>query len=123
MKRRILQWIIFLMLYFSSEGAFVSSSEAAVNGLKPLMKGRLLKSVFKDHGTTIKGLHEAIHLKVVQRGKEVIVDENKKGGKGNNGGGDLLRPRARKGGANSLHPATSLRFISLGLLLSTLFFF
>ncbi|KAK8505372.1 hypothetical protein V6N13_045811 [Hibiscus sabdariffa] len=117
MKRRILQWIIFIMLYFSSEG------EAAVNGLKPLMKGRLLKSVVKDHGTTMKDLHEAIQFKVVQREKEVIVDEKKKGGKGSTGGGDLLRPRARKGGANSLHPTTPLRFALLGLLLPTLFFF
>ncbi|KAK8602558.1 hypothetical protein V6N13_057810 [Hibiscus sabdariffa] len=119
MRRRILQWIIFIMLYFSSEG------EAAGNGLglEPLMKGRLLKSVVKDHGTTIKDFHEAIQLKVVQREKEVIVDEKKKGGKGSTGGGDLLRPRARKGGANSLHPTTPLRFALLGLLLPTLFFF
>ncbi|XP_039051304.1 uncharacterized protein LOC120192621 [Hibiscus syriacus] len=120
MKRRILQWIIFITLYISSDRAFISSSEAAVNDLKPLMKGRQLKSVFKDHGTRIKGLHEAIELEVVEREKEVIVDEKKKGGKGSYGGGDLPRPRARKGGANPLHPTP---FALLALLLPTLFFF
>ncbi|TYI22615.1 hypothetical protein ES332_A06G115700v1 [Gossypium tomentosum] len=124
MKRRVSQWIIFIIVCFLSETAFISPSQATVNDLKQSMKEKQLKDFLDRHEKTIKGWHEALHLKMVQREKKVIIEQKKKGGKGGGsyGGGSLLRPRAKKSAANFLHRTTFLRFLLPGLI-PTMFFF
>ncbi|OMO90851.1 hypothetical protein COLO4_18832 [Corchorus olitorius] len=126
MKRRIVEWLFFviccntLLLQFSlcTETSFTSSKH----------EGRQLKNVYNP--SKFKGLQGALHLTRmdVENGKKVnIIDENKKG-KGSYGGGDLLRPRNKKNGANSSQiKSTSLfsavlRFGFLGLLPSIFYF-
>ncbi|MBA0574282.1 hypothetical protein Golob_001502 [Gossypium lobatum] len=85
------------------------------------ISARFENNVFKRHGRMLKTLHnEEINT------REDAGEENRKG-KGTQGGGDLLRPRARKSGANSLLLKSSpfmLRYLLLiGFHLATIFFF
>ncbi|KAK9213560.1 hypothetical protein WN943_002948 [Citrus x changshan-huyou] len=74
----------------------------------------------------IKGLSEVLNLETkVSKGKEGIVINNrsKKANKGGvYGGGDLLRPRSKKGGCSSLRLNSSSSLASKTLALGLLFF-
>ncbi|KAK6274094.1 hypothetical protein POUND7_011177 [Theobroma cacao] len=128
MKRRVVQWLFFitccnaLLHSFCESSAFTSPDAAAHDGIKPpLMKEKQPKNVYRSQ-RTFKDLHEALYLRDVREEQEVI-DHNKKG-KGTYGGGDLLRPRSKRSGANSflLKPSSLLsvvlRYGTLGLLSS-----
>ncbi|XP_021277303.1 uncharacterized protein LOC110411464 [Herrania umbratica] len=128
MKRRVVQWLFFitcsnaLLHSFCESRAFTSPGAAAHAGIKPpLMKEKQPKNVNRSQ-RTFNGLHEALYLRDVWKEKKVI-DHNKKG-KGTYGGGDLLRPRGKRSGANSLLLKPSslllvvLRYGILGLLSS-----
>ncbi|XVF35584.1 hypothetical protein REPUB_Repub18cG0158500 [Reevesia pubescens] len=130
MKRRVVEWLFFIiccniaLLYSLSESAFISSETAARhNRLKPVIKEKQLK----NERSNFKGLHEALYLRrdvkeeEEEEEKKVIIDENKKG-KGSYGGGDLLRPRSKKSGANSLLLNSLLRHVTVGSL-AIMFFF
>ncbi|XVF89298.1 hypothetical protein PTKIN_Ptkin19aG0119000 [Pterospermum kingtungense] len=128
---RVVKWLFFILfcnafLYSSlGESGFISSDATAGHDLKPLVKeGQRKNHVFMSERTS--GLHEA--LKIGKEKKLEIEDENKKG-KGSYGGGDILRPRSKKSGANPLMLKSSslistllLRCVVLGLL-PIIFFF
>ncbi|MFQ6666915.1 hypothetical protein Gotur_033108 [Gossypium turneri] len=135
MKRKVVKWLLFFfvvvvicsnnsLVHSSSEAVpFISSSKVSGHHyVNPLMEEKQLnKNVFKRHGRMLKTLHnEEINT------REDAGEENRKG-KGTYGGGDLLRPRARKSGANSLLLKSSplmLRYLLLiGFHLATIFFF
>ncbi|XVE53633.1 hypothetical protein DITRI_Ditri03aG0018600 [Diplodiscus trichospermus] len=130
--RRVVEWLFFIicfgaLLYSSFGESGFNSSETAGHDPRPLMKEKQLKNVFESRRTSIKVSQEALYVEK-ERKLLVINDQNKKG-KGTYGGGDLLRPRSKKNGANSLLlksssllPTLLLRFVTPWLLL-TIFFF
>ncbi|XVF48385.1 hypothetical protein PTKIN_Ptkin03bG0186200 [Pterospermum kingtungense] len=146
--KRVVEWLFFffiiiiccnntLIYSLSTENSGIISSSERASGhddhVKPSIKQKQLnKNVFKSHGRTLKGLNEARYLRdviEVEEENKAITDQNKKG-KGSYGGGDLLRPRGKKSGANSslLKPSSggllSLLLLRIGILglLATIFF-
>ncbi|XP_022751799.1 uncharacterized protein LOC111300434 [Durio zibethinus] len=124
--RRVVEWLITFFFVICCNALLCSSAEAAGHDLKPLMKEKQLRNVFKSQRTSFKGLHEALY---VGKQKKLAIDDQNKIAKGTYTGGGHLRSRSKKNGANSLMLKSSsllsallFRYVIVGLLV-TMFFF
>ncbi|GLT43678.1 hypothetical protein SLA2020_176130 [Shorea laevis] len=125
MKKQALAWL-FLIICFN----LLISSFSATNQKPMITEEKQFKGVDKIK-RSYKGMHEVVQYRNVKELKEFNVSiHNNSGhkGQGVNGGGDVVRPRPKKGAANSLLPkscslSSLLRHAStLGLLIFLFFF-
>ncbi|KAJ0031700.1 hypothetical protein Pint_14374 [Pistacia integerrima] len=113
MKRVLSVWLFFFLIcctappYSSSESTLTSK---AADGFG----SKVMKSKPKE-------VHEALHLGNIGKGKEAF-HQMKKSDKGVYGGGDMLRPRSKKGGASSSLVLKSSSLVLWTLVIELLFF-